>query len=211
MSLVALRARYGPSFSASPRIRPLLVCLGWLPVVAGCGAAPAEPVLTDAERLAPERLYPLEEGNVWSYNVDTGEAVPTLAISRVVARLGERVEVSSNDQPPQVYELRAQGIYRPALEVWLLRVPIREGETWPSARGMTARVVSTAVQVETEAGAFRGCVQVDESGGEEPRSVRTTYCPEVGPVAIESSMQLEVTEAPVRVSAKLLGYSLSGG
>ncbi len=177
-------------------------------LVAACGGAQVAPSISDEERLAPERLYPLQEGNVWSYSVDTGEDV-ALSISRVVDVFGSRVEVSSNGQTPVVYETRPEGIFRPNHEVWLLKRPIREGSTWPSTGGMTATVSSTTATVETDAGTFRGCVRVEETGGEMERTVRTTYCPQVGPVMLESTMRLDLARRPARVIAKLLGYEIS--
>jgi hypothetical protein len=185
----------------------LLLCLSIaMSAAAGCGGADVERGQTEEERLAPLNLYPLREGHVWSYNVDTGTDLPTLTITRVVAHIGSRVEVSSGGDAV-VYELRPDGIFRPMSETWLLKAPVREGATWPSAQGMVARVASTTESVETPSGSYTDCVRVEEQGGEADRLVNTVYCPGIGPVLVASRMQLTLTEEPVEVTARLLGYA----
>lgn len=172
----------------------------------GCGPPP-EPEEPKGDPLAPANLYPLAEGNVWSYNVDTGQDLPTLGQTRVVSGQGNRYEVSSNRSDPVIYEVREQGIFRPANGTWLLKAPIEVGAEWPSSAGMTARVESTGVSVETKAGSFDGCVQVVETGGEAGRSVATVYCPEIGPVLVESKLRTQVSRMEAKVTARLLGYA----
>ncbi len=188
-------------------MRTLLALIALLFVA--CGPATPDADEPAGDPFDPHLLYPLAEGNVWSYNVDTGDEQPTLAITRVIARVDDRVEVTSGGDPV-VYELRAEGIWRPGTETWLLRAPVREGSEWASPQGMTARVTSTQATVETPAGSFEGCVRVEESGGEDERYVQTVYCPEIGPVYLESRMQLTTTPAPIRVIARMLGYDLAG-
>lgn len=175
-------------------------------LLVACGGATPKTTGPTVDPLDPSRLYPLEEGNVWSYNVDTGDALKTLAISKVVRVVGARVEVSVGTDP-KVYELRADGIYRPAEGVWLLPRPLALGTEWPSTKGMTARVASVTESVSTNGGDFTGCVLIQERGGEQGLAVDTTYCPDVGPVRVESQMALQTTAEPARVSAVLLGFA----
>ncbi|MEM9190456.1 MAG: hypothetical protein AAGF12_14820 [Myxococcota bacterium] len=203
------------------RHRILLRALGSIPTLAlglalgltfglmGCGGAQEASRGLDPERFAPHNLYPLQEGNVWSYNVDTGSELPALAITRVIATIGSRIEVSSGGDPI-VYEKRGEGIYRPASDTWLLQSPIQEGAEWPSTGGRTARVTSVTASVETPAGEFTDCVRVEEGGGDDGKSINTVYCPGVGPVFLETQMQLTMTERPARVIARLLGWNLAG-
>jgi len=171
----------------------------------GSGPGAAEP---NEDPFDPLVLYPLALGNVWSYNIDTGTDMATLAITRVIAVVGRRIEVSSGGDPA-VYDLRPEGIYQPGTETWLLRRPIRAGAEWPSTGGRTARVASVSAAVETPAGAFTGCVRIEESGGETGQTIRTVYCPNVGPVLVESVTQLELARTPVRVIGRLLGFQLA--
>lgn len=174
--------------------------------LAACGGSPPPTEVPDSERLAPSNLYPLAADNVCNFNADTGEETPTLVTARVVRAEGNRFEVSTGGDPV-AYEVRREGIWRPASEVWLLAAPIRDGASWPSSQGMTARVVSTSERIEVPAGTFEGCVRVEETGGEQGLHIVTVYCPAVGPVLVESSVQLGITGREQRVTARLLGCS----
>lgn len=187
---------------------PLLLCL-----LAACGGAappagPSEPLHT------PRRLYPLAPGNIWTYDVDTGVGVPTLAITRVKQSALNRFEVSSGSEPLS-YEVREGGIYNAGRDAWLLKAPIEVGAGWPSGSGMRAEVTALDKSMSTPAGDFRQCVEVLETGGDGAKRIRTVYCPDVGPVLVESSMAMELSGKSVRVQGTLRGYTLglpeSGG
>jgi hypothetical protein len=173
-----------------------------------CGGAQTV-VEPDTDRHNPKRLYPLAADTVWSYDVDTGEGPPTLAISRVIAVDGARIEVSSGSAP-MVYELRPEGIFRPNRGGWLLKAPVEEGATWDAGGGSRAEVGSVDLKVSTLAGDFRGCVEVRETGGTGDKSVRTVYCPDVGPVEVESAMSMKLSGQEASVKARLRGFALRG-
>lgn len=175
-----------------------------LPMLAACGGAPTT-AGKKHDPLAPSTLYPLVSGAAWSYDVDTGEELPTLAITKVTNVVGPRVEVSSGSEPV-AYEVRDEGIWKPTSETWLLHAPIRVGASWPSSGGMTATVTSTTETVDVPAGHFTACVRVEERGGDRGQVVTTVYCPEVGPVALDSQMNLTTAEGGAHVSARLRGY-----
>jgi hypothetical protein len=158
--------------------------------------------------LEPTELYPLDTGNAWSYDVDTGEASTTLAITRVEAFDGRIAEVHTGRTVVR-YEVLAEGIRVPPGDEWLLRAPLVEGATWPGRGGWTARLISTDTSVETPAGSFDGCVEVLETGGKLELEVRTVYCAGVGPVWLASTMHSNVSDRAVTVSAKLRGYEVS--
>ena len=71
-------------------------------------------------------------------------------------------------------------------------------------------MVDTDKHVVTPAGEFSGCVEVHESGGATPKEVRTVFCPDVGPVELESSMPMALSGQHARVIARLRGYDFSG-
>ncbi len=173
----------------------------------GCGGAAVEGRGGAEEARDPHRLYPLEEGHVWAFQVEDGEGMRALAQSRVVAFDGRVARVSQNGGAELRYELRPEGIYRPDDGVWLLRAPLREGAHWPSMSGRTAHVLSVGERVEVPAGRFEGCVRIEERGGGDGRRIVTVYCPDVGPVWLETSVDLPAAGRSVRIEARLLGHS----
>ncbi|MDB4990550.1 MAG: hypothetical protein JWN04_5728, partial [Myxococcaceae bacterium] len=54
-----------------------------------------------------------------------------------------------------------------------------------------------------------GCVELRETGGATQKVVRTVFCPDVGPVELESSLSLPISGAGARVLARLRGYDFS--
>ena len=157
----------------------------------------------------PRDFFPLRAGNAWSYDVDTGESVSTLAITRVEAVDGRMATVRTA-QTVVVYELSSQGIREADAGGWVLRAPLREGEAWPGRGGRSARLVSTDASAQTVAGDFDDCIEVLESGGRLELEVRTVYCRGVGPVAVASTMRSNVSERVLTVRASLRGYVVTG-
>jgi hypothetical protein len=153
-------------------------------------------------------FYPLQTGNAWSYDVDTGDPSTTLAITRVEAFDGRIAEVRTGDVIVH-YEVRVEGVRVPSEEAWLIRAPLEPGAMWPARGGRTARLVSIHAVVSSRAGSFERCVEVLETGGKLDLEVRTIYCPGVGPVSVESTMRSELTNRAVTVSASLRGYQVN--
>lgn len=177
-------------------------------LTAACGGAqPHTQQVSDP--LEVSRLYPLRSGSIWTYDVDTGQGLPTLAITRVTSSDGTRIEVSSGADPI-VYEKRPDGLFRGDRGAYVLKAPVRKGATWDAGAGSQAEVTDTDKQVSTPAGDFNHCVEVRETGGSAGKLVRTVFCPDIGPVEVESSMQMELSGQSARVSAKLRGYDFSG-
>ncbi len=190
------------------RLAPLAVLVFLL---AACGGASPGAARPTGDVRAPRRLYPLGLGHVWSYKIDTGTSLDSLVVMRVVRADGTHVEVSpGGGGSPTVYDLRPEGIFRPGNGTWLLRAPLEPGASWPSTGGMTATVTSVEARASTGAGDFEGCVEITEEGGDAGRAIRTVYCPDVGPVLIDTSMALDLREAPLRVVARLQGFALGG-
>ena len=175
-------------------------------LAAACGGAPAP---KQSGSLTVERLYPMRVGSVWTYDVDTGEGLPVLAITRVVAQRESLVEVSSGGEPI-MYEQRADGLYRTDLESYVLKAPIQKGTRWELRQGASAEITDVQKTVVAPAGDFSGCVEVTESGGASQKRVRTVFCPDVGPVEIESSLHMSLTGQAARVVARLRGYDFEG-
>lgn len=182
-----------------------------------CGPATPEVREPEIDRLAPTTLYPMLEGAQWVYDVETGgPEPPTLGIFEVIESSGDTRTIANNrgmDAQGQVrhgdpvsYEIAPQGIRHTASGGWLLRSPIEEGAEWEGMGGRTARVTDVDRSIEVMAGTYDHCVEVTETGGEDGRTVRTVYCPQVGPVEIESTMDTELTMRSVSTRARLRSY-----
>ena len=169
-----------------------------------CGGAQSA---TDAgEGIDPARLYPLQEGNVWSYDVDTG-IEKVLGTFRVVEAQGARASVEVNGGVDTlVYETTPEGIRRADQEAWVLKRPLVVGARWPAPGGRQAEVLSVDARVEVFAGTFEGCVEVRESDARQ--QVTTTYCPDVGPVVLTTEATSDYGGAPARVQGELRAYML---
>jgi hypothetical protein len=176
-------------------------------LVVACGGTQTTESGPDPNLHAPNHLYPLGEDYVWSYQVDNG-IEEVLGVATVTAVIGPRIEISALGGEPFVYEIREGGIYRPASSTWLLKAPVIMGATWEAPSGRTARVTSVSARIEVPAGEFTDCVRIEEDGGEDQKTVVTVYCPGIGPVYVESSMQLTMTEQPPRIIGRLMGCNL---
>lgn len=181
-----------------------LLAVGVL-LLSACASAPAPK--PQPQPLSPARLFPLALGSAWSYDVDAGDGEQVLAITRVV-QAGPGFAGVQGGEGVRRYELRTDGLYQPAQGGYLLREPITRDASWEAGNGITARVTAVGVAIETSAGRFSGCVTVREEGAPSGAVVSTTYCPDVGPVVVESRIALD--HGVVQVVARLRGYSIGG-
>jgi hypothetical protein len=184
------------------------VTLTFASIIAGVACGAASTVTQPARSDDPRDFYPLRAGNAWSYDVDTGDSVTTLAITRVEAFDGRIAKVHTA-RSVLLYEVSAEGIREPDSNAWVLRAPLRDGASWPGRGGRSAQVVAVQSSARTAAGDFDDCVEVLETGGKLELEVRTLYCRGVGPVSVESTMHSTVSERTLTVSARLRGYQLS--
>lgn len=173
-----------------------------LGVLAGCGGA--QRPATEFEPVSAHSLYPMELGRAWSYDAVARDGTSVLVISRVVSAEGEVREIRTGAES-QLYELRADGVYRRAREAYLLRDPIELGASWPSGPGQTATVKELGLEVDTPTGRHSRCVAVHEAGAESGLAVRTVYCPGVGPAEVQAS--IEVRGQRLEERARLRGVA----
>lgn len=162
--------------------------------------------------LTARDLYPFGEGYSWTYDIDTEvETGPSLGVVRVTAMAGNSVEITDTMGMTHAYEIREGGIWRPLPEgggIWLLRDPIVVGTEWPTTSGLTARITSVTATADVFAGHYEGCVEVSEEGGGAERTIRTTYCPDVGPVVIQLHQTLTTSmTGGVTVTGRLRDFS----
>ncbi|MFK7985082.1 MAG: hypothetical protein AB8I08_03550 [Sandaracinaceae bacterium] len=197
------------------RVRLLLAtCLLSLPA---CGPATPEVAEVPIDRTDPAVFYPMRANAQWVYDVDTGGGEPpTLGIFEVIEREGATAQIANNrgmDRNGQVshgdpmgYEVVPEGIRHVASDGWLLRRPIEAGAEWSSIGGRTARITDADATAEVFAGTYEHCLEVTETGDEAGRTIRTVYCPEIGPVIMESSLSTELTMRTVSTRATLRSY-----
>jgi hypothetical protein len=155
---------------------------------------------------SPKALYPLAAGYAWSYDVETEGSPPVLAVARVARFDAGVASVVTGPDASQRYAVTDAGIQRAGQPGFLLKAPIALGAVWESGAGTQARVASVNEQVTTTAGNFAACVVVEEQNRNSGQTVKTTYCPGVGPAVVVS--QMEVRGQLLTVTAKLRGYSL---
>ena len=185
------------------RIRLFALVLALL--VPACGGRGA--TTPDTGPLTARRLYPMGEGFIWTYDIDTQTEITALGISRVMGIDGDVVRIAADGGDERTYELREEGIYRPDTSTWLIHDPIALGAEWPSSGGRTARITSISTEVDGTAGHFTRCVEITEEGGDAGLHVRTVYCPDVGPALVESRQDLTLAmSGGVTVTGTLRGF-----
>jgi len=190
------------------RTRAILV---WALLCASSCAAGHKPTHVPASELTALALYPLRTDAAWSYDVDSGDGAPVLATVRVL-RADQRFAEVQAGQKIVRYALVDGGIARAnaglgASGQYLLRAPFVTDASWASGERAHARVASTGQRVTTPAGQFEDCVEILEEHADSLQEVTTTYCPNVGPVRVDSRMQ--VRGQAVRVLATLRGFSVN--
>jgi hypothetical protein len=186
-------------------MRKSVLALASVVLVLACAAPGA--TTPDLGPVTARRLYPMGEGYIWTYDIDTQTEITALGISRVMGISGDLVRIAADGGDERTYELREEGIYRPDVSTWLIRDPIEVGQEWPSSGGRTARISSISEEVDVPAGHFTRCVEITEQGGEAGLHVRTVYCPDVGPAIVESRQELSLAmSGGVTVTGTLRGF-----
>jgi hypothetical protein len=169
--------------------------LALTPSCASAPPPPLAPVLPPSEEA--QVYYPLEPGWIWAYDVDrAGEHI--LAVTSVQRRGAHDATLQAGGETLR-YDVGPAGIARVAgvpdeadkrwSNDFLIKNPVRRGASWPIDGG-TATITDFGRSVTVAAGTFRNCVVVEESRSAPARVVRTTYAPGVGPVALESLVQM---------------------
>lgn len=183
-------------------MRTLLVAL--VSFAIGCGGASSAVRPRRSGPLMARELYPMGEDYIWTYDIDTGTGLTTLGIRRVVRAEGPRFTLQMDgERDEHVYELREQGIWDAGESLWVLRDPITVGQEWPSRGGRTARITEVGQEIDVGAGHFEDCIEVRETGSETGPDFRTVYCPEQGPVLVESHQSLQLSERGLTVRSEL--------
>lgn len=174
---------------------------------AHCGGTTTTVVPQAADAADVRRYYPLEPGTVWSYDVLSDDGVRTFATVRVISADADGALVRTNRATDAVYVASAEGIRRLGGEGFFLRAPLEPSATFLGDGGRTARIDAIDVSVRTGMGELHGCVRVVQIGRELGNEIATTYCPDVGPAEIVSSLTSETTGARIEVRATLIAIT----
>lgn len=197
MAAAALRSRA----CAVPAVARVVVLM-----LAGIGCAGgASQVAPEPAPWTPETLFPLAEGRAWSFDVETGDGDNVLVVTRVITAVPGKSALVQVGKEQTAYERRPEGWYRPAKGGFLLREPLEVGASWTSGKGVEAKLTRQVAAIETPAGDFTNCAEVEETNQRSGNRIWTTYCPHVGPVRVVSEMI--VRGHTLRVTAVMRGYS----
>ena len=161
-----------------------------LALAVGCASgAPANPVIAPRPNLKAADYYPLASGWKWAYDLEK-EGMNVLATYAVVERNGDVAVVQAGEER-LTYAIGPDGIAQKsgmdgmAAGDYVIRDPLTVGAGWAVAGGR-AKIVAVDGEVNVESiGRLGGCVVVEVAREEPSRIVRTTFAPEVGPVALE--------------------------
>jgi hypothetical protein len=168
---------------AHARVALSLLAMSMLPRCAATPPAHPKP----AEHRGALHWYPLDPGAVWSYSLRDLRGGPSMLIVTRVVAVDDGHVVLSTGQTTSELRVTENAIVRAPSGAVLLRVPPRLGDKWPGADGANVEVTRVEARIVTEAGTYEGCAETAETfGGDEARVVRTTFCPEIGPVMLDA-------------------------
>ncbi|HSS38125.1 MAG TPA: hypothetical protein VLT58_05095 [Polyangia bacterium] len=166
-----------------------------LVVLAVVGAAcatqgPASNEIKSRPNLTAADFYPLSPGWKWAYDVER-DGLNILATYAVQERTGDTAVVQAGDEK-LTYVIGPQGIAQVEAGVagdYVIKNPIAAGSEWPVSGGK-ARIASVTADFRMESGEhYLGCIVVEVTRTEPVRIARTTFAPDLGPVALEMQVQ----------------------
>jgi hypothetical protein len=135
-------------------------------------------------------FYPLSPGWKWAYDVQR-DGLNILATYVVQERTGDTAVVLAGDEK-LTYVVSPQGIAQVEGGVagdYVIKNPIAAGAEWPVSGGK-ARIASVTADFRMDSGEhYLGCIVVEVTRTEPVRIARTTFAPDLGPVALEMQVQ----------------------
>ncbi len=159
-------------------------------VLAGCATGGAsKTAIAPRPNLKAADYYPLASGWKWAYDLQRdGENV--LATYAVVERNGD-VAVVQGGENRLTYAISPDGVAQKddlSTGDYVIRDPLTVGAGWAVAGGR-AKIVAVGQEVNVESiGRLGGCVVVEVAREEPSRITRTTFAPDIGPVALEQQV-----------------------
>ena len=161
--------------------------------VVGLSCATPGPASNDIKprpNLTAADFYPLSPGWKWAYDVER-DGFNILATYAVQERTGDTAVVLAGDEK-LTYVIGPQGIAQVDAGVagdYIIKNPIAVGTEWPVSGGK-GRIAAVTADYRMESGEhYLGCVVVEVTRTEPVRIARTTFAPDVGPVAVEMQVQ----------------------
>ena len=159
-------------------------------LAAGCAGGSNGPGANGPRKnLTAADYYPLAQGWKWAYDLEK-DGQKILAVYAVLERSGDTAVVQAGEDRLS-YAITPEGIAQkdgPTVGDYVIKNPVTVGTEWPVAGG-TAKVVAVANEVTVGAGRFSNCVVVEVTRSDPVRVARTTFAPDVGPVALEFQVQ----------------------
>lgn len=169
----------------------LAIGLVWLATLSACATqggssndVKPRPNLTAAD------FYPLTPGWKWAYDVER-EGMNMLATYAVDSRTGDTAVVQAGDEK-LTYTITPEGVAQVeagAAGDFVIKNPVVQGAEWPVTGGK-ARIDSVGADFRLDSGEhYLGCIVVQVTRTEPVRITRTTFAPDLGPVALEMQVQ----------------------
>ncbi len=200
------------------RFRPVLlapVAAVLLSLPARAADAPAVPPRPSPAAIAAAtaevaRYFPLAVGNEWTWadrSPHQPGAAPRTRTVRILSRDGEGYFLDDERGALQA----AGGCIRDRSRR-ILCAPLEPGHAWSSVLSLTStehyRIEATGVTVKVPAGTFEDCVVVrarNRAGDDADTVLEIAYAPDVGPVRLETWVEVKGRRIP-QVRAELLSH-----
>jgi hypothetical protein len=161
-------------------------------VTAACatsGGSGPEVVRPRANATAAD-YYPLANGWKWAFDVEQ-DGVNILATYAVLERNGDVAVVQAGDEK-LMYAVTPEGVAQKDGDMmgdYVIKNPLRAGTEWNVAGGR-AKITSVTEEVNVDSvGRYAGCVVVEVTRVSPMRVTRTTFAPDLGPIALEMQVQ----------------------
>jgi hypothetical protein len=147
-------------------------------ILCSCAGTPSPSLAPRDTRSQVERLFPLLDGYIYTYQ-NSGQSAGVDMFMIRVRRTSSTTAQLVTGSNVRMLTISADHVRRDG-GGFVLRAPLQKGASWQGDKGIV-RVVDTGVQVKVPAGSYLGCVQVvEEVGGDARGTITTFFCPEVG-------------------------------
>jgi len=155
-----------------------------------CASSGTPGVIEPRKDLSAADYYPMASGWKWAYDLEK-DGTTMLATYAVLERTDTGAVIQAGDER-LAYAVTPDGVAQrdaDAVGDYVIKNPLRVGNEW-AVQGGRAKIVAVGEEVNVESiGRLRGCVTVEVTRIGSERVTRTTFAPDVGPVAIEVLVQ----------------------